>query len=387
MGSCLGLFSLRDARFAPASQIFAPVLPFAKTIQATPYLYYFLQGLALRRFSEMMDGYIFFLYNTPMLKIGSLHLSSNVLLAPLAGISDSAFRLMCRKFGASFTFVEMINARAISYKNKKTKKMLTADPRDRPIGVQILGRDISYLLKALDIIEDYDFDILDFNAACPVKKVCRRGEGAALMQDPEKLEEILRSLVRRWRKPVTVKIRSGWDQNVRNAVTIARVCQDAGIKAIFIHGRDRKQFYSGSVDYKIIADVKKNVAIPVIASGDIFSAPQAKKMFDETGCDGILVARGALGNPWIFQEIRAYLEKSPAPAPPSIPEILATLLRHLELSIEEHGEKNGVALMRKFVGWYLKGRRFVRPLRQKVNSTKTKNEFVALIKSAESLAE
>jgi tRNA-dihydrouridine synthase B len=322
-----------------------------------------------------------------MLKIGDLELKSNVLLAPLAGISDSSFRLLCREFGAGFTFVEMINARAISYKNKKTKKMLATDPLDKPIGVQILGAEIDHLLKALDVLEGYSFDLLDFNAACPVKKVCRRGEGAALMKNPEKLKKILEKLVRRWRGPVTIKIRSGWDDSLKNAVKIAQIAESAGIKAIFIHGRDRKQFYKGSVDYPLITDVKKNTGVPVIASGDIWSAAHAQKMFDETGCDGILVARGALGNPWIFKEIDACLHHRRLPPPPTIAEIIETILKHLELMTAEHGEKNAVPLMRKFVGWYLKGRRFVRPIRQKINSTKTKEDFLSLIESARTLTE
>lgn len=316
-----------------------------------------------------------------MLKIGSLQLKSNVMLAPLAGISDSSFRLICREFGASFTFLEMINARAISFKNKKTKKMLFHAPNDTPIGVQLLGCELPYILKAMDVLEPYDFDLLDFNAACPVKKVCRRGEGASLMKDPQKLKNILETIVRRWQKPVTIKIRSGWDKDSQNAVEIAQCAQDAGLSAVFIHGRDRNQFYKGTVDYRIIASVKKNVQIPVIASGDIWSASYAQKMFDETGCDGILVARGALGNPWIFQEINSYLNQQPAFPLPTIPEIIATLRKHLELSIAEHGEKNGVALMRKFVGWYFKAKPCVRPLRQKANSVKTKQEFMDLLDS------
>jgi tRNA-dihydrouridine synthase B len=322
-----------------------------------------------------------------MLKIGSLKLESNVLLAPLAGISDSSFRLICREFGVGFTFVEMINARALSYKGKKTKKMLRIDPHDKPIGIQLLGAELPYLIQALEVIESfYDFDLLDFNVACPVRKVCRRGEGAALMKEPEKLEKILKGLIQRWHKPVTVKIRSGWDQDSKNAVQIGKVAEQSGVHAIFIHGRDKNQLYAGSVDYKIIADVKKNVRVPIIASGDIFCAQSAQKMFDKTGCDGILVARGALGNPWIFREIDEFLKhKRTLPAPP-VSEVIKTLLKHLELSVAEHGEKNGVALMRKFVGWYFKGRPYVRPLRQKVNTVKTKKEFVALIETIPALA-
>lgn len=321
-----------------------------------------------------------------MLKIGALELSSNVLLAPLAGISDSSFRLLCRAFGARFTFVEMINACAISHKSKKTKKMLLTAPEDKPIGIQLLGAQIPFLLRAVDIIKSYGFDLLDFNAACPVKKVCRRGEGAALAKEPEKLKNILHALRDRWEKPLTIKIRSGWDDTSRNAATIAAIAQDAGCDAVFIHGRDRQQFYKGNVDYGVIANVKKSVSIPVIASGDIFSGPHAKKMFDETGCDGILVARGALGRPWIFKEIDEYLQHGRLPAAPSTQEIIETLLKHLEFLVEEHGEKNAVPLMRKFVGWYLKGRRFVRSVRQQVNSIKTRKDFNKLIESVRLLA-
>lgn len=322
-----------------------------------------------------------------MLKIGGLELKSNVLLAPLAGISDSSFRLLCREFGAGFTFVEMINARAISHKNKKTKKMLELAPNDRPIGVQLLGFEIPYLLKAIDVLERYAFDLLDFNAACPVKKVCRRGEGASLMKEPELLKKILTALAGHLKYlPLTVKIRSGWDQTSKNAVAIAQLAQDAGVKAIFIHGRDRNQFYKGQVDYKIIADVKKNVSIPVIASGDVWGAKHAQLMFEETGCDGILVARGALGNPWIFREIEEYQKNKRILEPPAIEEIVTTMLKHLELLIAEHKEENAVPIMRKFVGWYLKGRRFVRPIRQKVNSLKTKKDFCDLTEHILALA-
>jgi nifR3 family TIM-barrel protein len=309
-----------------------------------------------------------------------------VLLAPLAGISDSSFRLLNRRFGASFTFVEMINARAISYKSKKTKKMLETDPKDTPIGVQLLGAEIPYLLSAMDVIASYDFDLLDFNAACPVRKVCRRHEGAALLKDIPKLSSILSAMVKKWKKPLTIKIRSGWDTGSRNATDVARAAEAAGAHAIFIHGRDRQQFYKGSVDYTAIAAVKKSVRIPVIASGDIWSPVHAKKMIDETGCDGILVARGCLGNPWIFRQIETYLATGRIAPLPATEEILDVMQLHLEMMIHEHGEKNAVALMRKFIGWYLKGRRFVRSVRARVNETKTRLEFLELLDRVRELA-
>lgn len=320
-----------------------------------------------------------------MLKIGTLQLSSNVLLAPLAGISDSSFRLICREFGASFTFVEMINARALSHKSKKTKKMLTVDPKDSPIGVQLVGCELPHIERAVDVIKRYDFDVLDFNAACPVRKVCRRGEGAALMKEPKKLAEILTLLSKLWRKPLTIKLRSGWDAGARNAAEIARIAEDCGVNAIFIHGRDRQQFYKGTVDYNAIAEVKKSVSVPIIASGDIWSARYAQKMFDETGCDGILVARGALGNPWIFGEIEEYFKTGRVLPAPSTDEVIDTLLHHLELSIAEHTEKRAVPLMRKFAGWYFKNRPHVRCLRHAINPVKTKKEFVAAIETLRGL--
>lgn len=322
-----------------------------------------------------------------MLKIGNLELHSNVLLAPLAGITDSSYRLLCRQFGASFTFVEMINARAISFKNKKTKKMLQTDPMDKPIGIQLLGAELPYLLKALDVLAPYPFDVLDFNAACPVRKVCRRNEGAALLKDLPRLSLLLKGIVRRWAKPVTIKIRSGWDVDSRNAAEAALAAEEAGVKAVFIHGRDRQQFYKGTVDYSIIAKVKKSVRIPVIASGDIWSALHAEKMIQETGCDGVLVARGSLGNPWIFRQIEEYFRTKTLLPDPEMEEILSVMQQHMELMIIEYGEKNAAALMRKFIGWYLKGKPFVRVIRQRVNSMKTREEFMALIDHARQLAQ
>jgi tRNA-dihydrouridine synthase B len=316
-----------------------------------------------------------------MLKIGTLKLPSNIMLAPLAGISDSSFRLICREFGARFTFIEMINARAISHKSKKTKKMLSADPRDKPLGVQLLGAEIPYILKAMDVLKPYGFDLLDFNAACPVRKVWRRGEGAALMKEPKKLRSILEAMTRSWEGPLTIKIRSGINPSHHNAVDIAKIAEDAGVAAVFIHGRDREQFYRGTVDYNIIAAVKKNVRIPVIASGDILSAPLAKKMFDETGADGLLVARGALGRPWIFQEIDALLKKRLYTVP-HFALILETMLRHLDYAALEHGEKNAVPIMRKFVGWYLKGQPHIRAVRHKISAVKTREDFCAIAKAA-----
>jgi len=316
-----------------------------------------------------------------MLKIGSVTLPTNILLAPLAGISDWPFRAVCREHGARFAFIEMINARAIAHHSKKTKRMLTSDPTDRPLGVQILGCELPYVLKGLEVMETFPHDILDFNAACPVRKVCRRGEGANLMREPGKLKELLQALVKHSSRPVTIKLRSGWDTASLNAVDIARLAEDCGIAAVFIHGRTREQFYRGSVDYTVIAAVKKAVRVPVIGSGDVLSAPLARRMFDETGCDGVLVARGALGHPWIFREIETLLttgrEREPVPA--SV--ILNTLQRHLAFSIDLYTEKRAIKIMRKFVGWYMKGQPNIRAIRQSVSTAHSREELFAALRA------
>ncbi|MFH1640479.1 MAG: tRNA dihydrouridine synthase DusB, partial [Candidatus Omnitrophota bacterium] len=256
-----------------------------------------------------------------MLKIGTLKLESNVILAPMAGISDIPFRMLNRAFGCELAFVEMINSSSVSYKSKHTQKMLSSHKDEHPLGVQLLGREEKFIQRAMDVINEYDFDILDFNAACPARKVIRRGEGAALLKDPVKLSRILKIVVKKAKVPVTVKIRSGWDKDSVNAVKVASRCQDAGVSAVFIHGRTRAQKYSGVVDYGIIREVKKVIDIPVIASGDIFSPQFAKIMFDETGSDAVIVARGALGNPWIFREITEFIKKGKIIDRPSVQQV------------------------------------------------------------------
>ena len=313
-----------------------------------------------------------------MLKIGNLKLPSRIMLSPMAGISDLPFRRLNRKFGCSFAFVEMINARSLGHKSKKTQSMLSTNAQDKPLGVQLLGCEPNFIERAMDILQKYEFDLLDFNSACPAKKVVRRGEGSGLLKDPKKLNQLLKIIVKNSKVPVTAKIRAGWDKNSINAKEAALYAQDAGIKALFIHGRTKEQGYSGKVDYKIIKAVKDALEIPVIASGDILSAPLAKKMFDETGCDGIAVARGALGNPWIFKEIDEFLKDGKIAARPDLKEIAHTMLEHLDLCIDFYGEKFGVMIFRKFIGWYTKSLRKVRPLREKASRAKTKEEIITL---------
>ena len=317
-----------------------------------------------------------------MLKIGTLKLKSNLILAPMAGVSDFPFRMLNRKFGCELAFVEMINSRSISYKSKRTQKMLFSSEDDRPLGVQLLGCEAKFVQKAIEVINRYKFDLLDFNAACPVKKVVNRGEGASLLKDPNKLNAILKLVVKTAKVPVTVKIRSGWDKNCVNAKEVASYCQDAGVSGLFIHGRTRIQGYSGAVDYKAIREVKRALKIPVIASGDIFSPQLAKKMFDETGCDGVLVARGALSDPWIFKEITEFLENGKIIARPEVEQIAKVMTQHLDMCVDFYDEKNGVVIFRKFFAWYTKGFRRVRHLRELSSRIKTKSEMYEIIQES-----
>lgn len=313
-----------------------------------------------------------------MLQIGRLTISP-LMLAPMAGITDLPFRVLNRSFGCTFAFAEMISARALVCGSRNTRGMLSTLPGDRPLGLQLLGNDPGLMTRALDLLEEHRFDLLDLNAACPVGKVTGKGEGARLLTEPRRLADVLRAMVRRSPVPVTAKIRSGWDETSINAVEIARRLQDTGICALFIHGRTREQGYRGRVDYGIIGDVKKALRIPVIASGDTLSPHLIKRMFDETGCDALTVARGALGNPWIFRESAEFLKSGRIPDRPSISEIADTMIRHLELYADFYGEKTATVLFRKFFGWYAKGVPRVTVLRDKAFHAETEARMREII--------
>jgi tRNA-dihydrouridine synthase B len=320
-----------------------------------------------------------------MLEIGTLKLKSNLILAPMAGVTDLPFRMLNRRFGCELAFVEMINSSSISHKSKRTQKMISSNKFERPLGIQLLGCEEKFMQRAMDVINEYDFDILDFNAACPVKKVVRRGEGAALLKDPGKLSRILKIVVKKTKVPVTVKIRSGWDKDSVNAVEVASCCQDAGVSGVFIHGRTRAQGYSGVVDYGIIREVKKAIKIPVIASGDIFSPQLAKRMFDETGSDAVIVARGALGNPWIFREITEYIKSAKIIDRPSPQQVAQVAIEHLKMCVDFYGERNGAIIFRKFFSRYSKGFRKVRRLRELSSRVKTAEDMAEIIRKCADL--
>ncbi len=288
--------------------------------------------------------------------------ASPCILAPMAGVSDLPFRMINRYEGCGFAFIPMLSAKALIHHNEKTEKMLSTIPSDRPLGIQLLGNDEEVLRQALEILQRYRFDLIDFNAGCPVKKVVRRGEGAYLLKDPAKLNRLLKTLVAHAGAPVSVKIRTGWDQTSVNARDIALSAQDAGINLLWIHGRTRMQGYGEGIDYKTIKEVKNALEIPVVGSGDAFNPRLIKKMIDETGCDFVGIARGALGNPWLFKETEDFLNNS-STIDPGIETKTRTIFRHLNMCCDFHGEKNGVLTFRKYFAWYTKGFKNIKPLR------------------------
>jgi len=303
---------------------------------------------------------------------------NNIILAPLAGVSSFPFRMFNRKFGCKFAFMEMINVRSLCYFNKRTPKILHTNSNDRPLGIQLLGQDPYYIEKGFEKLENYKYDVLDFNAGCPQKKITNRNEGASLLKDPHKLHQLLSLLVKMSDVPVTLKMRLGWD-SPSAASDIALHAQDAGIDALCVHGRTKMQGYNGGVDYKAIRKVKEALEIPVLASGDIFTPQLAKKMFDETGCDGIMVARGSLGNPWIFKQIKEYLKDGTLLPNPKVVEIINIMKMHLDLCIDFFQEEIGIKQFRKFYIWYTHGFPYIRHLRTQVMKVKREDEMISLI--------
>ena len=313
------------------------------------------------------------------MKIGNVKLANPYILAPMAGVTDRPFRLLCKEQGAGLLCMEMISAKALQYTNRNTKALLSIDPREYPVSLQLFGSDPKIISEQAKAIEELPFQILDINMGCPVPKVVKNGEGSALMKNPKLVYEIVYQTVRAIEKPVTVKIRKGFDDTCVNAVEIARVIEEAGGAAVAVHGRTREQYYSGQADWEIIRKVKEAVSIPVIGNGDVTSGEKALKMKEETGCDGIMIGRGAQGNPWIFRELLEYERTGQMPGRPSAKELKETMLRHARLQIEFKGGYLGIREMRKHVAWYTKGLPGSAKLRDEINQVESYEELEALL--------
>lgn len=316
------------------------------------------------------------------MKIGNVFLDNNIILAPMAGVSDLPFRLLCHREGAGLVCMEMISAKAIYYNNKNTEELLKIHPDEGKVSLQLFGNDPKIMSEMAKRIEERPFSILDINMGCPVPKVVNNHEGSALMKNPDLVYEIVRSISEAISKPVTVKIRKGFDEDHVNAVEVARAAEAGGAKAVAVHGRTREQYYSGTADWSIIKEVKESVSIPVIGNGDITDGESAKRMLDETGCDGIMIGRAAEGNPFIFREINAYLQGKEYNAP-SPDEIKKTIIEHANLQLKYKGEYIGIREMRKHLSWYIKGFEGAAGLRKKINEMTDMDELLYVVERME----
>ena len=313
------------------------------------------------------------------LKIGTVELENPYILAPMAGVTDLPFRLLCKEQGAGLLCMEMVSAIAIQYNNKNTKALLEIHPEELPVSLQLFGSDPDVISEIAKRIEELPFSILDINMGCPVPKIVKNGEGSALMKNPKLVYEIVRKTARAIQKPVTVKIRKGFDDTCINAVEIAKIIEDAGGKAVAVHGRTREQYYSGKADWDIIRQVKEAVSIPVIGNGDVVSGESAIAIQKETGCDGVMIGRGAQGNPWIFSELLEYEQTGKMPQRPSVEAIRKMMLRHAQLQMQYKGEYLGIREMRKHVSWYTSGLPNSAKLRDEINRVDNYEELEKLL--------
>lgn len=312
------------------------------------------------------------------LQIGNVTMENNLILAPMAGVSDLPFRLLCREQGAGLVCMEMVSAKAILYKNRNTEELLMIDTEEHPVSLQLFGSDPDIMGEIAKQIEERPFDILDINMGCPVPKVVNNGDGSALMKNPVLAGKIIEKTAQAIKKPVTVKIRKGFDDAHINAVELAHIAQESGAAAVAVHGRTREQFYAGKADWDIIRQVKEAVSIPVIGNGDILTAEDVAAMAEQTGCDGFMIARGAEGNPWIFRQILHYFQTGERLTKPSFAEVTEMLLRHAGMQIACKGEYTGIREIRKHAAWYTAGYRNSSKLRGRINEIESFGDLQAL---------
>lgn len=311
-----------------------------------------------------------------------MKLDNNVFLAPMAGVTDLAFRILCREMGAGLVFSEMVSSKGIYYKDDKTNRLLKVDNKERPIAVQIFGSDPDIMAY---VVSNYlnkreDIDIIDINMGCPAPKIVKNGDGSALMKNPKLARQVLKAVVKASKKPVTLKIRMGWDNKSINGIDIAKIGEEEGISAITVHGRTRDMFYSGEADWDYIGKVKENISIPVIGNGDIFEPENGIRMLQYTKCDGIAIGRGCQGNPWIFKRILSLLQGK-EDNPPTVVEKVNTCIRHLELICNIKGERVGVMEMRKHAAWYLKGLKNSNEVKNKINNIDNKEDMMIVLEN------